>query len=431
MTKKCQNCEKAFEAARNDAKYCSDTCKTRHYQQRQKKKAKAEKEQTRQDQRDQNIKGQVGKIESENTSIQAQINLCESEIFRFEKANQTLVVHIEIEQINKSQFDNLISAKDQYIYETFIKKKGHGFVSSYSSHGTDPYYRFRKDIDDFRDKQRQGRDKHILKIKELKGNISINENFILRQKEKVQRYTNKIQINMSRLMSLDKYRFESPKPHTEEAPKTPTRKTNKKLNPDESISGTDLLMMDFETFTLDGKIGAFLGSLERYMMAIALTGDSGAGKSYFSFQLAAAFIDAGYAVKYYSLEMGLSGQAKEIIRKYGCSEMQIVGKANIKTFRQDAKKYDVLIVDSFSKLNPPKGEFDRLRHDFPDTIFISIFQKTNAGTMRGGSSILFDSTATIDMQLRDGERIAVMQKSRYGTIGWEYSVTDDEIIKRV
>jgi len=51
--------------------------------------------------------------------------------------------------------------------------------------------------------------------------------------------------------------------------------------------------------------------------------------------------------------------------------------------------------------------------------------------MRGGASIKFDSTATIDMQLRDGERIAVMQKSRYGTIGWEYSVTDDEIIKRV
>jgi len=137
-----------------------------------------------------------------------------------------LAVHIEIEQKNKSQFDSLINAKDQYIYETFIKKKEHGFVSSYSSYGGDPYYRFRKDIDGFRDKQWQGRDKHIIKIKELKGKIIINENFILRQKEKIQRCTNQIQINMSRLMSLDKYRFTPKKPQ-----RHPPEKTIKNSNP--------------------------------------------------------------------------------------------------------------------------------------------------------------------------------------------------------
>jgi len=372
MTKKCQSCRKAFEAARNDAKYCSDTCKTKHYQQRQKKKAKAEKVQARQDQRDQNIKSQVGKIEQENIMTRTQINLCESEISRLEKGNDNLELQVEKERNLKSQFDKLINADDAYIYQNFIKKKDNYFVPSYSKY-TDAYARFRPQINAFKDEQRKGRNKHVMNINMLNRQISINEKAITRQQEKIQQHRNQINVNMSRLMSLDKYRFELPKPQIEEAPKTPTRKTNKKLKPDEAISGTDLLMMEFETFTLDGKIGAFLGTLERYMMSISLTGDSGAGKSYFSFQLAGLFVSHGYSVKYYSLEMGLCGQTKELIRKYDCAGMQMVGSANIKTFRQDAKKYDVLIVDSFGKLNPPKGEFDRLRRDFPDTIFICIF----------------------------------------------------------
>jgi len=30
--------------------------------------------------------------------------------------------------------------------------------------------------------------------------------------------------------------------------------------------------------------------------------------------------------------------------------------------------------------------------------------------------------------LRDGERIAVMEKERYGTIGWEYSINEGRVI---
>ena len=166
------------------------------------------------------------------------------------------------------------------------------------------------------------------------------------------------------------------------------------------------------------------------MLAFALTGDSGAGKSHFSYRLAKLFLDADFKVKYYSLEMGLSGSVKNLIEKYECQEISIVGKADIKVIKQDTKSYDVLIIDSFGKLNVKPDVFDRLRHDFPYTIFIFIFQKTNSGGMRGGSSILFDSSATIDIELRDGERVAVMKKSRYGTQGWEYSITNDEIAKR-
>lgn len=35
--------------------------------------------------------------------------------------------------------------------------------------------------------------------------------------------------------------------------------------------------------------------------------------------------------------------------------------------------------------------------------------------MCGSTSVLFDSSATIDIELRDGERVAVMRENHYGT----------------
>jgi len=206
MTKKCQNCGKAFEAARNDAKYCSDTCKTKHYQQRQKKKAEAEKEKARQDQRDQNIKSQVGKVEQENISIQSQITWSENEISRLENNNGVFAYQIEIAQNSKSQTDKVVDADDKYIYETFLKKKEHGYVSQHYSKYSKSYASFRTEIDAVKSQKRIEQNNHILKIKELKGKININEKAISLEKEKIQSRKNQIQINMSRLMSLDKYR---------------------------------------------------------------------------------------------------------------------------------------------------------------------------------------------------------------------------------
>ena len=87
-------------------------------------------------------------------------------------------------------------------------------------------------------------------------------------------------------------------------------------------------------------------------------------------------------------------------------------------------------LDSFQKLNVKAEEFERLRQDFPETIFIIIVQKTSSGAMRGGASIKFNSSATIDVQIRDNERVAVMEKGRYGTIGWVYSIDEARIIER-
>jgi hypothetical protein len=96
-----------------------------------------------------------------------------------------------------------------------------------------------------------------------------------------------------------------------------------------------------------------------------------------------------------------------------------------------ASKYDCIVVDSFSKLDVDADEIDQLRNDFPNTMFIFIFQKTTAGTMRGGSRVIFDCTMNIDITRdKTGVRTAEMVKSRYGTQGWKYLITEDIVIGR-
>ena len=65
----------------------------------------------------------------------------------------------------------------------------------------------------------------------------------------------------------------------------------------------------------------FIGELECYRLAMALTGDSGAGKTTFSFQLAKLFLDNGFSVKFFSLEMGICGRVKKMVNDYKCIKM--------------------------------------------------------------------------------------------------------------
>lgn len=124
-----------------------------------------------------------------------------------------------------------------------------------------------------------------------------------------------------------------------------------------------------------------------------------------------------------SVEEGFGSLTQQKIHKYDITpEVEFSDQATIKDVRRDAGKYDLVVIDSFNKLNTGADEFERLRFDFRRTIFIIIFQKTSSGTIRGGSSIIFNSSATIDVVREVDERVAHMVKGRYGTQGWKYSI---------
>lgn len=214
-------------------------------------------------------------------------------------------------------------------------------------------------------------------------------------------------------------------------PSAARRVVQKKDKNDREIGAGDLQDMDFDTYTLNSELGRFLGELDWNRTCFALTGDSGAGKTYFSFELANLIISSlDIRAKYFSLEEGIGKLTKEKVEQYNLgNELSITDKGDIEAVRIAAKEYPLIIVDSFNKLNAKAADFENLRTDFPKTLFILIFQKTTSGTMRGGSSIKYDSSATINVIKRDGERIAIMEKGRYGTIDWEYSIDAGKVIK--
>jgi hypothetical protein len=196
-----------------------------------------------------------------------------------------------------------------------------------------------------------------------------------------------------------------------------------------TMTAEDLRNTTYETFELPTELGRFLGQLDRNKTAIALTGDSGAGKSYFAFELTRLFSDEGYKTKYYCLEEGFGALTQQKIHKYDISDdVVFADQATLADVRRDAASFEVIVLDSFNKLNVGAEEFERLRTDFPRTIFIIIFQKTTTGGIRGGSSILFNSSATIDVQRDGDDRFAHMVKGRYGTQGWRYSISDCIIV---
>lgn len=111
------------------------------------------------------------------------------------------------------------------------------------------------------------------------------------------------------------------------------------------------------------------------------------------------------------------------------NQVRITDQGDIVTVRESAREYDLVMVDSFGKLGCKAEEWDRLRQDYPDTMFLAIFQKTTSGSSRGGASVDYDASMVINLS-RDkntGRRVAHMRKSHYGTQEWRYFPEGDRI----
>ena len=192
------------------------------------------------------------------------------------------------------------------------------------------------------------------------------------------------------------------------------------------------------TFRLPGDLGEFLGDLERFELAMTLEGDQGGGKTRFAYQLADAFAGLGHRVAMFSLEIG---RKSDLIRRMREAYLkpQHIGRIfiadqlpkGLDSIRDAAKHFDVVVLDSWNKVGAPSPEFDRLRKDFPNTIFIVIFQRTTQKTIRGGTAPLFDAGINIEVVKVDDTFVsnyATATKNRYGITGLRYNISRQKLI---
>ena len=199
-----------------------------------------------------------------------------------------------------------------------------------------------------------------------------------------------------------------------------------------SYTAKEIMNMKFHGITLSGELGRFLGKLIRVQCAIALTGDSGAGKTTFSYQLANAFLDKGMRVGYFSLESGFTTKMQDLLMFYQMDKkkFEAYDTANFEDVIEKSGKYDCVVVDSFRSISSNTKDFEKLRKAFPKVYFIIIFQKNAKGTIKGGTDIKFDSSAKIDIKLtRKGHRIAFMEKSRFDTENFVFSIDNNKLLK--
>lgn len=430
--KVCAYCQSQFEAVRSDANYCTALCRTKASQHR---KAVAEFEV--------NKAKEIDKLKAALQKVEDELNQ------RSEISNQ--------EQAEKQEIQNTINRLNKIVSLDFMNlmKYYRQYELKHYPNQLDIHYVMIKNLDDYYNDPT-----HRQMV------VNLVEGFRKKIKQRVTQLTHQnsgldlIDLTDVRLVA-EKINLEDqiklceeqqpPQPERKETPDTiksfnqrkrkPIRRSfgtrTPSSNPEENeifskedLSAEDVLHMTFDTYMLSGELGRFLGELDHNKVAFALTGDSGAGKSYFSFELARLFLDEGKTVKYYSLEEGIGKLTQEKLIKYDIGdEMKITDYADLKKIRKDASKYDVLIIDSYSKIATDPKDFENLRQSFPKTLFIVIFQKTTGKTIRGGSSIKYNSSATINVCFLGGERVAEMEKGRYGTQGWVYSIDQEKIIK--
>ncbi|MBR8534439.1 hypothetical protein KDU71_02620 [Carboxylicivirga sediminis] len=193
---------------------------------------------------------------------------------------------------------------------------------------------------------------------------------------------------------------------------------------DRSLNGLFTPMADvgkdnhFEKINLPGDLGRFLGYVERYEYSIVLRGEKGAGKTRLTYQMMNTFAKAGFTVGSFTLEIGKdSNLVTDMRNEYLCptivDKVQIAESCpgGIDDVKAAAKVFDVVFIDSWGKIpNVDQDDFDRLRKEHPDTMFVVIFQSTTNGTVRGGSKAEYDGGMVI--QVQKGGR-AICEKNRY------------------
>jgi antirestriction protein ArdC len=192
-------------------------------------------------------------------------------------------------------------------------------------------------------------------------------------------------------------------------------------------------------FRLGGEMGKALQDLQRYRLVILLTGDTHAGKTQFAWQLVDSFVDANYKVGVFDLEQG-GLQSKDTalsiernVQPKNKAVLAVTGEApkGIDTIREHANHFDVIMIDSWQKLKLPNTRLDDLRNEFPNTIFIIIFQQNGEGGTRGGVSADFDAPIAIKVHKVDTtfkNNYAEVWKNRGNTAGVKYNWFKKKVI---
>ncbi len=178
-----------------------------------------------------------------------------------------------------------------------------------------------------------------------------------------------------------------------------------------NLTNTKFSAKDIQQYNITGDISEFLGELEikpKDSLAITIDAEQGAGKTRFVFQLLNEFASSGYKCLFVSLEEHpesklFNDKVAEYINPSNEHLIDTIGELPnwYKDLAELIPHYDCIFIDSWSKIAEEDRtvDFDKhLRKGFDSKLFVTIFQRTTSGTMRGGTKSAFDGDVILKME---------------------------------
>lgn len=193
-----------------------------------------------------------------------------------------------------------------------------------------------------------------------------------------------------------------------------------------------------EYFRTTGPLGEFLGNIEKKRkgsVVCTLDAPQGAMKTRLFFQKMNMLASQGNKILFISLEEDpdsvlFTGKRDQYISPQNRDRIDTVGELpnGVRDLEKLIPEYDVVFVDSWGKLAMLDKNLDLdkdFRKKYDGKLFFVIYQRTTAGTMRGGSSSQFDADMVMKIE-KDADyknNYAFFDKNRYqGKADLKYNI---------
>ncbi len=191
-----------------------------------------------------------------------------------------------------------------------------------------------------------------------------------------------------------------------------TKKSSKKENkmydevsPDDIVSLSEVVKMNFETIKMKGRFAKLLGDLYNpfYILIYGLPYN---GKSSVSLLFADDIMKEGLKALYVMNEEGVkAGLQEKATRLKVTSPIDVTENYDPAKF----KPYDVVVLDSIQTCGMSPSDFAELKRRFPHTSFVLVSKANKDGTSKGTSDWEHD----VDAVLRVEEGTAHIGKNRF------------------
>jgi hypothetical protein len=165
------------------------------------------------------------------------------------------------------------------------------------------------------------------------------------------------------------------------------------------VNSKDLLNMNFQTWDFKDKWQEFIGNPSLNFNCL-IYGSSGAGKSTFAIQMSEFLANNLGRVLYVSSEEGLSHTLKDKIKRTHGANSEYLDFVEYNNFIQLKEgiinsKYPFIFIDSINNLKIKPHELSQIIQENPNRSFISIFQATKDGDIKGSTEYMHDSDIII------------------------------------